>query len=77
LQHGSQSPEIDQLDLAGYLGRVRIAAPEPSRAALNELQEAHVRSLMFDNIDVLLGQHPGVRSAAGQSRSAHRKPIVL
>ena len=62
-------PEIDRLDLAGYLGRVGIAAPVPSREALNELHEAHVRSFMFD---VLLGQYPGVGLAAVQLRSAHR-----
>jgi N-hydroxyarylamine O-acetyltransferase len=62
-------PEIDKLDLAGYLGRVGIAAPEPSREALNELHEAHVRSFMFD---VLLGQHLGLGLAAVQLRSAHR-----
>jgi len=61
-------PEIDRLDLASYLGRVGIAAPEPSREALNELRESHVRSVMFD---VLLGQHPGVGLAAVQLRSAH------
>jgi hypothetical protein len=35
-------PEIDRLDLAGYLGRVGIAAPEPSREALNELSRGHM-----------------------------------
>jgi N-hydroxyarylamine O-acetyltransferase len=62
-------PEIDRLALAGYFERVGVAAPEPSRDALNELHEAHVRSFMFD---VLFGQHPGVGLAAVQLRSAHR-----
>lgn len=62
-------PEIDRLDLAGYLGRVGIAAPEPGGDTLNELHEAHVPSFMFD---VLLGQHPGVGLASVQPRSAHR-----
>jgi hypothetical protein len=30
-------PEIDRLDLAGYLGRVGMPSPEPSREPLNEL----------------------------------------
>jgi len=53
-------------------GAVKIAAPEPSRVALNKLHRALVRSFVFDNIDVLLGQHPGDRLAAVQLRSAYR-----
>ncbi|WP_345525192.1 hypothetical protein [Nocardioides endophyticus] len=49
----------DQLDLTGYLARLGAPAP-PDAAALAELHEAHVRTFTFDNIDVLLGQHPGV-----------------
>jgi arylamine N-acetyltransferase len=51
---------IDHLDLAGYLARLGVPARAPSRAALDELHEAHVRTFTFDNIDVLLEQHPGV-----------------
>ncbi|WP_211341561.1 arylamine N-acetyltransferase family protein [Myceligenerans xiligouense] len=50
----------DRLDLAGYLDRLGITAQPPSRAALAEIHERHVRTFTFDNIDVLLGQHPGV-----------------
>ncbi|GAA1548855.1 arylamine N-acetyltransferase family protein [Nocardioides humi] len=56
----------DLLDLAGYLDRLGLpdlAGPPtapPSRAALDALHEAHVRAFTFDNIDVLLDQHPGV-----------------
>ncbi len=60
--------EVDQLDLGGYLKRLGILAREPSREALNELHEAHVRSFTFDNIDVLLRQHPGVGLAAVQEK---------
>jgi N-hydroxyarylamine O-acetyltransferase len=52
--------QIDRLDLAGYLKRLGVTARYPSRVALAELHEAHVRSFTFDNIDVLLGRHPGV-----------------
>jgi arylamine N-acetyltransferase len=52
--------QIDRLDLDGYLRRLRVPPREPSRRALAELHEAHVRAFTFDNIDVLLGQHPGV-----------------
>ena len=52
--------QIDLLDLEGYLTRLGVPAREPGRAALAELHEAHLRAFTFDNIDVLLGQHPGV-----------------
>ncbi len=52
--------QIDRLDLDGYLKRLGVPAREPSRVALAELHEAHVRAFTFDNIDVLLGRHPGV-----------------
>jgi arylamine N-acetyltransferase len=52
--------QIDVLDLDGYLERLGVSPRDPSRTALDELHEAHVRAFTFDNIDVLLGQHPGV-----------------
>lgn len=52
--------QIERFDLDGYLTRLGVPAREPSRTALDELHEAHVRAFTFDNIDVLLGRHPGV-----------------
>jgi arylamine N-acetyltransferase len=52
--------QIDLLDLDGYLKRLGVLVRDPGRSALAELHEAHVRAFTFDNIDVLLGQHPGV-----------------
>jgi arylamine N-acetyltransferase len=52
--------QTDRLDLDGYLERLGVPAREPSPEALAELHEAHVRTFTFDNIDVLLGRHPGV-----------------
>lgn len=60
--------QIDRLDLDGYLRRLGIAARQPSRAALDELHEAHVHTFTFDNIDVLLGDHPGVGLDAIQDK---------
>jgi N-hydroxyarylamine O-acetyltransferase len=51
---------VDRLDLDGYLDRLGVRARPPTRAALDELHEAHLRAFTFDNIDVLLEQHPGV-----------------
>ena len=60
--------QTDRLDLDGYLERLGIAAREPGPEALAELHEAHVRTFTFDNIDVLLGRHPGVSLDAVQQK---------
>jgi arylamine N-acetyltransferase len=64
--------QVDRLDLDGYLKRLGVTAREPSRAALDELHEAHVRAFTFDNIDVLLGQHSGVSLDAIQQKFVGR-----
>src|SRR5262245_28774591 len=64
--------QMGSLDLDGYLGRLGVTARECSRAALAELHEAHVRAFTFDNIDVLLGRHPGVSLAAIQGKFVDR-----
>jgi N-hydroxyarylamine O-acetyltransferase len=64
--------QIDGLDLAAYLTRVGVTRRPPSRAFLDILYEAHVRTFTFDNIDVLLEQHPGVRLAAVQDKFVGR-----
>ncbi|ASU78048.1 arylamine N-acetyltransferase [Actinopolyspora erythraea] len=44
-----------------YLARLGLSTPpEPSVAALRTLHEAHVRTIPFENIDVVLGRHPGI-----------------
>jgi N-hydroxyarylamine O-acetyltransferase len=60
--------QTDRLDLDGYLERLGITAREPGPEALAELHEAHVRTFTFDNIDVLLGRHPGVSLDAVQKK---------
>lgn len=64
--------QLGALDLAAYLARVGQPAAEPSLAALSDLQTAHVRSFCFDNIDVLLRQHPGVGLPAVQGKLVAR-----
>lgn len=64
--------QIDALDLSAYLARVGVQAREPSRAGIDELHEAHVRTFTFDNIDVLLGTHPGVSLDAVQAKFVTR-----
>ena len=64
--------QVDTLDLGGYLARLGVPAREPTHAALAELHEAHVRAFTFDNIDVLLAQHPGVALDAVQGKFVGR-----
>ena len=67
--------QVDVLDLTGYLARLHLSdasVESPSRAALDALHEAHVRAFTFDNIDVLLGQHPGVALPAVQLKFVGR-----
>ncbi len=64
--------QTDRLDLPRYLARLGVPAREPSASALAELHEAHVRAFTFDNIDVLLGQHPGVALDAVQEKFVGR-----
>ena len=69
---------VDRLDLAGYLERLGVAVREPGRAALDEPHEAHVRTFTFDNIDVLLQQHPRTPRGPGQvRRSVHATKLLL
>jgi N-hydroxyarylamine O-acetyltransferase len=64
---------IELLDLDAYLARIGLPAPPPpSRPALDELLMAHVGSFTFDNIDVLLEQHPGVALDAVQTKFVGR-----
>jgi N-hydroxyarylamine O-acetyltransferase len=60
--------QADKLDLDAYLLRTGASAEPPSRRALDLLHEAHVRAFTFDNVDVLLDQHPGVHLEAVQGK---------
>ncbi len=69
----TQDPwQIDRLDLDGYLDRIGVAAGAPDRALLDRVHEAHLRTFTFDNIDVVLEQHPGVSLEAVQEKFVGR-----
>ncbi len=63
---------VDRLDLDAYLARTGVNRRPPSRGALDELHEAHLRTFAFDNLDVLLGTHPGVDLDAVQGKFVGR-----
>ncbi|NUU25676.1 MAG: arylamine N-acetyltransferase [Streptomycetaceae bacterium] len=64
--------QVRRLDLDGYLARLGVRPGRPTREGLDELHEAHVRTFTFDNIDVLLRQHPGVDLDAVQGKFVGR-----
>jgi arylamine N-acetyltransferase len=59
---------VGQLDLDAYLAKVGVPRASPSLDVLGDLHEAHVRTFAFENIDVLLGSHPGVGLEAVQRK---------
>ncbi|MEV4539554.1 arylamine N-acetyltransferase [Asanoa sp. NPDC049518] len=60
------------MDLEAYLKRVGLPRSAPTLPFLAALHEAHVRTFTFDNIDVLLDQHPGVDLAAIEAKFVTR-----
>ena len=60
------------VDVEAYLDRVGARVESPDLAGLQRLHEAHVRTFTFDNIDVLLDQHPGVELADVQAKFVGR-----
>ncbi len=59
-------------DLDDYLARIGHLAETPSLDSLARLQAAHVRTHAFDNVDVLLEQHPGVTVGAVTDKFVRR-----
>ncbi|MER7082036.1 N-hydroxyarylamine O-acetyltransferase [Saccharopolyspora kobensis] len=60
-KHAKDEWRTEKADLEGYLARIgHPAVPGPSVAALRSLHEAHVQAIPFENVDVVLGQHPGI-----------------
>lgn len=65
---------VHAVDLTAYLARIgHPAVPEPTLAALRSLHAAHIRAIPFENLDVLLQQHPGVDLAAIAAKLVHRR----
>ena len=62
-----------RLDLSGLPRVVGLTRRDPGLDALSELHEAHVRAFPFENIDVLLGNHPGVSLEAVQEKFVGRR----
>ncbi|MFC0624561.1 arylamine N-acetyltransferase family protein [Kribbella deserti] len=52
--------EIEKVQLDAYLARIGHPRVQPSAAALGSLHAAHVAAIPFENVDVILRQHPGI-----------------
>jgi len=65
--------QIEELDLHAYLERIGHARVEPSVESLHSLHRAHVLAIPFENIDVILGTHPGLGLDAIQAKLVGRQ----
>jgi N-hydroxyarylamine O-acetyltransferase len=56
-------------DLDRYLARIGLARPSaPTREALEDLHEAHLATIPFENLDILLGRPIGIDLASVQAK---------
>ena len=65
--------QIEELDLHAYLERIGHARVEPSVESLHSLHRAHVLAIPFEDIDVILGTHPGLDLDAIQAKLVGRQ----
>ena len=61
------------LDLDAYLRRIQHPRVVASVEALHSLHTAHVRAIPFENVDVILGTHPGIEFDAVQAKLVDRQ----
>ncbi|MEH0108203.1 arylamine N-acetyltransferase [Tersicoccus sp. MR15.9] len=72
--HGltSASWETEDIDVDAYLRRIGVERDAPTLDLLERIHAAHVGAFPFSNVDVLLGQHPGVAPAAIMDKLVRR-----
>ncbi|MEU5468123.1 arylamine N-acetyltransferase family protein [Kocuria salsicia] len=59
----AQEWQIDAVDVPAYLAALGVEPASPSLDLLEHLHRAHVSTFPFSNVEVLLGEHPGVEPA--------------
>ncbi|GMA38044.1 arylamine N-acetyltransferase family protein [Mobilicoccus caccae] len=69
-----------EFDVPAYLESIGLASAggpgpslEPTSEVLSEVHSAHVRTLPFANVDVLLGQHPGIAPVTVHDQLVRRR----
>ncbi|MGH3923522.1 MAG: arylamine N-acetyltransferase family protein [Pseudonocardiaceae bacterium] len=58
---GTDEWDVVSVDVDAYLQRIGHPQEAPSADALRSLHEAHVRAIPFENVDVVLGTHRGLK----------------
>ncbi|GAB3475773.1 arylamine N-acetyltransferase family protein [Amycolatopsis cihanbeyliensis] len=64
---------IGAVDLDAYLERIGHPLVAPAAEALRSLHEAHIRAIPFENLDVVLGKHPGLDLGVVADKLVHRR----
>jgi len=64
---------VEALDLDAYLDRIKHPRVDPSPESLHNLHRAHVLAIPFENLDVVLGTHPGLALEAIQAKLVARQ----
>lgn len=65
--------QTESLDLDAYLRRIDHPRTGASVETLHRLHAAHVRAIPFENVDVILGTHPGLEFDAIQAKLVGRQ----
>lgn len=68
--------QIDRLDLAAYLDRIgvpRTATLTPDEPTLTRLHRAHVLTIPFENVDIVLGRPVSLDLDAVQAKLVHAR----
>jgi N-hydroxyarylamine O-acetyltransferase len=65
--------DVDLVDVDEYLARIGHPRAVPSAETLRSLHEAHVRTIPFENVDVLLGAHRGLGLEAITDKLVRRR----
>jgi N-hydroxyarylamine O-acetyltransferase len=65
--------DVSNFNLPAYLERIGGTRTDASLETLYDLHRAHVRAIPFENVDVVLGTHPGIGFDAIQSKLVGRQ----
>jgi N-hydroxyarylamine O-acetyltransferase len=65
--------DVELVDVGEYLARVEHPRLPPTADALRSLHEAHVRTIPFENVDVVLGTHRGIGLQAVTDKLVRRR----
>lgn len=65
--------ENGKFDIPGYLRALDVTPGPPSLELLEKLHRAHVFTFPFSNVEVLLGNHPGVKPATVGTQLVERR----